>query len=628
MHSTSAAAMPLPPEAFARPAVGSTRMLIGLLQGLLIFVLDFARDNYSWPATEPLLYAPLLAIAVLVPALAISGMGHLARRQLLIWAGTAAVIVGALACYDVWRNIGAPMPQYPQDARPRAPRPSELLAVFLVAGFFIAHSLVMAAHKEGRRIASYAGHFEMAWKLVIQGAFSVAFIGAVWAMLFLGSQLFMLVKLTFLRDVIDESFFAIPVTTFAFACAIHLTDVRPAIVQGIRTLLLTLMSWVLPVMTFIVGAFVLSLPFTGLDSLWATRSATAVLLGTSAALVMLINAAWQDGSARAATAPVIRLSARGAALLLVPLVAIAVYALALRVGDYGWTTDRIIAAACLLLAGWYAIGYAAGAVRAGWLDTIPRVNMAAAFLILATLLALFSPLADPARLSVNDQTARLASGKTPADKFDFAYLKFEGKRYGRAALERIEAGASGKDAELIRARIAAVRKMRGPWEFDTVPDIAPNSYAANLKVWPEGARLPDSFFTGGWTTGQDAPQLPACLRHAGKTCDAFMLDVTNDGKQEVILVGTKGGEGTAVLGQDENGKWSRVGNLPYYVAGCESFRHNLMAGKIQSQAPKLQDLDIGGMRVTLRTALDADTPCPPNIKSGRSATPDPLQAPQ
>eukprot|EP01032_Pedospumella_encystans_P000177 gene177-195_t len=66
-------------------------------------------------------------------------------------------------------------------------------------------------------------------------------------MLNLGSGLFMLVKLDFLKLLLREAWCNAPVLCFAFACAMHITDVRPAIVRGIRTLLLVLMSWLLPV---------------------------------------------------------------------------------------------------------------------------------------------------------------------------------------------------------------------------------------------------------------------------------------------------------------------------------------------------------------------------------------------
>ena len=73
----------------------------------------------------------------------------------------------------------------------------------------------------------------------------------------------------------------------AFTCAIHVTDVRAGIVRGARTLKLTLLSWLLPIMALIAVTFLATLLFTGLEPLWSTRRATPVLLAAAAALVFL-----------------------------------------------------------------------------------------------------------------------------------------------------------------------------------------------------------------------------------------------------------------------------------------------------------------------------------------------------
>jgi hypothetical protein len=130
----------------------------------------------------------------------------------------------------------------------------------------------------------------------LQLAAIVGFCAALWASLALGAALFEIIKLNFLKELMREQWFSIPVTTVAAGLAVHVTDVRPALVRGMRTLAHTLLAWLLPVLTLLAGGFVLSLPFTGLAPLWATRSATPILLGVAAGLVILINAAYQDGA--------------------------------------------------------------------------------------------------------------------------------------------------------------------------------------------------------------------------------------------------------------------------------------------------------------------------------------------
>ena len=311
--------------------LGPARIGIGLVQGLLLYLLYTAAQHRVWPASAPLLFAPLVMLGVLLPVIAISALGRMPRPALLRWIGAAFVVIALLAMYDIWRRLGL--------HEGLRPTPSGALSVCLAAGCFIAHALVLAGTREHRRIASYAAYFDVAWTLGLQIAFSLLFVGAAWLVLQLGAALFDLVKLDFLSKTMREAWFFIPVTAFAFSSAMHLTDVKPAIVRGIRHLAHVLMSWILPVLVLLVGGFLASLPFTGLDPLWATRSAAGMLLSAAAAFVVLINAAYQDGGEQPAR--VIAVSARVAGLLLAPLTLLAGYALALRVTGHGWSTDQI-----------------------------------------------------------------------------------------------------------------------------------------------------------------------------------------------------------------------------------------------------------------------------------------------
>jgi hypothetical protein len=279
-------------------------------------------------------------------------------------AAAAALVLAGLGCWDGWRNGDLPLlpltapdgtPNYPVSGQDRLTYPAVELVFLAAAALFVTHCLVVAGVRERRRIASYASYFDTAWTCGVQLAFSALFTGVTWLVLVLGAQLFELLSLHFLTRLLHKQWFWIPVTAFAFACAMHLTDVRPAIVRGIRSLLLTLMSWLLPVTVVLVGGFLLTLPFTGLAPLWSTRRAAAVLLVASGALVVLVNAAWQGGG-EAAVARAVRWAARVACLLLAPRVLVAIHALYLRVHEHGWTCDRVYAAACMLVAACYAAG--------------------------------------------------------------------------------------------------------------------------------------------------------------------------------------------------------------------------------------------------------------------------------
>jgi hypothetical protein len=604
-------ASPSDPNVLLRDAavtrrVGQQRLAAGLVQGALLYLLYHAQRGKVWPATEPLLFYPLVLLSLILPILLISGLGHLSRRQLVQWMGAAAVVIVVFGLHDAWRMVAPPQ---------GVPRQSSFFVlVFSVAFFYIAHTLVLAGAQDRQRVARYSTYFETAWKVFIQLLFSAFFVGGFWLVMWLGAILFQLLELRFLRRLIEEAWFSVPVTCFAFSCAMHVTDVRPAIVRGIRTLLLVLMAWILPVASLLSLGFLLSLPFTGVEVLWKTRHATAVLLSTSAVLVVLVNAAFQTGEGTPGVARTVRLAARVSCVLLLPLTALGIHALGLRVADYGWTPDRVIGASCLLVAVCYAVGYAWAALRRGdWLQPVREVNICAALLVLAVLFALFTPIADPARISVSSQMARLEQGKVAADKFDYYFLRFRGERYGEAALRQLAARPEG---DVARERAARIMKQQYPGDLSAMPGV---DIASNLKVWPEGAKLPSSFPLRDWNLSREAPRLPLCLTKPDRVCDTFLVDMDGDGHDDVLVVGEASFIGAVVLAEGDGGRWSVMARLPYDVAGCEPLLQKLRKGQFALVPTRMREIEIGGMRLAVQK--DASVPLQPGVCAGLTAGP-------
>jgi len=293
----------------------------------------------------------------------------------------------------------------------------------------------------------------------------------------------------------------------------------------------------------------------------------------------------------------VRLSTRAACILIFPLTVIGIYALGLRVAQYGWTTDRIIAAACLLVASCYAIGYAWAAYQYDtWLRPLAPVNVTAAFLVIAVMLALFTPIADPARISVNSQMARLESGKTAVGQFDFRYLRFEGGRYGKDALERLKQWSAGPDAAAVRAEAARMLALADNERWPgPKPSGAPIDVEKSVTAWPAGAKLPASFVSQKWQEIADERK-PDCLGRNNIKCDGFMIDLTGDGVDDVLLINGSSGD-NALMTQDAEGKWGSAGSINYKYSRCQPLLEKLKSGDFSVVAPKVRELDIGGQRI-------------------------------
>lgn len=565
--------------------LAGVRVLIGLLQGVALYALSEAGKRHGLPA--PVFGALFLTFAFM-PVAALGAIGAMRTRTLAIWLGAAALLTAGLGAYDGAIRTG------------KGDLPGPGLMLGLAAALFIGHHLTLAADQGRRWLAPYARYFDNGWRDGVRLALSAAFVGALWLLLGLGALLFNLIGLKAFGEVIGEPWFAWPVTATCFALGVHLTDVRAALVRGVRTLALTLLSYLLPVMTLIAFGFEVALLFTGLEPLWKTRSAGAILLSAAAALIILVNTAYQDG-ARATSPPrVLKWSGRAAALLIAPLTAMAAYGLWLRVGQHGLTPDRIRAAACVLVAAGYAGGYAAAAIaRGAWLKGLERTNVYVAHFVVVLLLLLFSPIADPRRLSVDDQMRRLAGGRVAPETFDFRFLRFDAGRYGERALKDLVAHPRGAKGTQI-ADLA--RKAQGAESRYDVVAPSPTEQAAKLRVAGGGA-LPTDFLQQAWPKG-DGP-LQGC-EDDGAVCAGAVVDLNGDGVAEVLILS----RGSRTAYRKADGRWVKAGE--FLGQGCFDESDDVAAGKftLPTEPTPWRDLEIRGRRLR----FFEETPCQPGAK--------------
>ncbi|MDE3117188.1 MAG: DUF4153 domain-containing protein, partial [Pseudomonadota bacterium] len=578
--------------------LGATRLVIGLVQGVALYLLYRAGDSHLWPSGQPMVFAALALVLGFVPLIVIEGAGNLRAATLWFWSFGAAVLLAGLGSYDRWRLW---LPDLPAPAHGNGLAPGDLpsAGLFLSAAaiLFIAHTLIQAADSDGKPIARYRGYFDTGWKLGVQVVLAACFVGVFWGVLELGASLFELIKLHMLRALIEKPWFAIPASALATAAALHLTDVRAGLVAGIRMVALALLSWLLPLATLVIAGFLFSILFTGFAPLWETRSATALLLSAAALLVFLINTAWQDGEGQPMPPFLLRLGGSIAAVALVPLVAIAAYALSLRVGQHGWSEERIVAAAAIVIAACYALGYAAAAfsgsvLRAHWLRGIAPVNVATAFVTILVLVALHSPLSDPMRIAVSSQVARLDSGKVAADQFDYNYLRWEGGRFGHEALTAM-AAKTGAVADKAKSALASTSRVTGE-------RLGATEIAAQVTLYPKDQLLPPSLLHQDWRT-ENQFFTPPCLGYGRMHCDAFVVDMNGDGRNEYLFVwGSDSNWIGAFLGQDDKGHWSVVGTPSY--PHCKAALDGLRAGQYAVVAPdpqKWRALEAGNSRFSV-----------------------------
>jgi len=231
-----------------------------------------------------------------------------------------------------------------------------------------------------------------------------------------------------------------------------------------------------------------------------------------------------------------------------------------------------------------------------------------AHVVMLVILALFTPIADPARLAVDDQVGRLLAGQTPPSAFDFQFLYYRSGRYGRDALARLAALKGGAR----QAQIADLAARAAKNEGSTAPP--PPTFAQRLKVFPLGATLPASFASQDWSQAIPTNQhddtamavFAQCI-HGVSDCQAYALNVEGDARPEVLL-GFDWDADTLkvdVFRQGPDQTWTDVGSL---TVRCRDSIAALRVGQL-SFAPRTgKELVLAGRRQPITPAAAQDCP--------------------
>jgi hypothetical protein len=302
----------------------------------------------------------------------------------------------------------------------------------------------------------------------------------------------------------------------------------------------------------------------------------------------------------------------------------------LRVGQYGWTPQRVLSAATAAMAVFYSAGFTwAAADRTTWLKRLERVNVTASFAVLAILFGLLTPLADPARVAVSSQIARLQSGAIAPGKFDYQFLRFDSGRIGTEALAALTKDPNPEiSSRAKRAQKSEQRSYGGDETVNAAITEAPFSHAA---IYPKGTALPPDFRAADWkgksTYGAQ------CLID-GTACDVFVLPGEGSAAQLIVVHNSKliedkpptPQDNAAVFVRGETGAWEHTSTLS--GLRCPGVIAALRTGKIQRVRPRHDDLEAGGIRLDNRPdTMGSPDPCPdPPAKPAPAPTPKPEDA--
>ena len=478
--------------------------------------------------------------------------------------------------------------------------------ISLLLAVAIAAPLFQAARDEGVRRFPYPAVHDHAWTNVVLFVACWIFVGIVFALAWLLAMLFGLIKIHFLKELLEKDWFWRSLIGLAFGAALGLLREHDGVVRLLQRVVAMVLAVLAPVLAVGLLVFVLALPFTGLDALWeATSDTTPILLSCVVGALILANAVIGNAPAEERRFPLLRYGAMGLAAVMLPLALLAAVATGLRVGQYGFTPERLWAIVFVAIACLWAGAYLAALIfgRLHWAARVRPMNLVLAFVVCGVALVLATPLVSFNAISTRDQLGRLESGKVTPDQFDWRALAFDFGAPGRAALKKLQASANAT----IKARANEVAKAEGRWDVkDTSRQTKQRGeVTANTRMLQSGAVLPVSL-------RDTLAEHYDCVRD--EKCGVLLISQTEalvfnhacftapepSGTASPVKVQplTRGGCHAGTLYRFEEGKWEQgPARSAATAAELQAIMQGYRAGKVEIRTVPRRQAFIGGVPV-------------------------------
>ncbi|MGR3647133.1 MAG: DUF4153 domain-containing protein [Shimia sp.] len=499
-----------------RTMAGRVEMaIVGAVAGLAMWaLLDKGRDI----VTNPHAYLATVSFAAgfFAVLLGLSGPHRVARAALpalLLGAVGALLITMSGLRFGTLDEIG------------QAAHPIGGWAVFLcIATPFAAVKLV-----QHESLTDYGRLFDTSWSILVRYSAGWLFTGILFGVAFLSHELLDIVGITVIEDLLEQD----PVrwAFVGFSLGLGLSVVHELRQYLSPYLLLRMLRMLVPVVLVVVAVFAAAALFQGPDQLFGSLSRAATLLAVALVMISLISIALDRSDADAPEARWMRLSTAALAVLLPVIATLAVYAIWLRVAQYGWTPTRLLAAAVAFVVMLYALVYPVCVVMgSGWMARVRRANVWIAGATLVSIAAWMSPVLNAERISTSNQVARAESGAVRPDQAPLWEMHREWGKAGRAGLEVLK--ASDNDALAKAAEEAA--KGRRQARQDQKTGKAQRLFEV-LVVLPEGETITSEQI--GNMSSWELDKFQNCGETAASRCVLVFgdFDPTISARQAILL---------------------------------------------------------------------------------------------
>lgn len=567
-----------------------------VVQGWALYGLHHAIDGLHWPATETAWLLALYAVVIFVPLTVQLLADHV--RQAPLWIIVAAMAV--LFFYFGWHH-GANVLDRNADSFARSgdwfPMAFVLAVLWLLLLPFIQCRLA-----EGHWRIRYQGLFATAWRNKLTLAEGALFTGLFWLLLFLWQKLFDMIGIGFFEDLFEAPIFVYPVTSLTFGFALYLIGSLERLTSVVLQQILNVLKWLAIVAGLILALFTVALAFRlpGMIASGDRAISAAWLLWLVAVTVLLVNAAYRDGSVEQPYPKWLAFALRCVIPLIAVIAVTALYALYVRIDFYGFTVARVWACIVAAAGGIYAAGYALAAVNRGrWMEGLERINIVTALFLIAVVSLALTPVLSPYRISANSQFAHAQEPPRPAipgrgrEVTAFHYLRFSAGAYGAAKLQELAQLQNHPRAAAIRADAAATIAQKLPWEQPPLLDLPQRLAAA--AIYPAG-RVIDPALRSRLEADLQKSPLQATLgdpnMDPGRRIAGVFADLNADQVEDFVLIVAP----VAYAYELRSGAWRPVGTLNTNRVYGEDFSALVRAGDVAVQEPVWRELRIGRHR--------------------------------
>lgn len=452
---------------------------LALIQGVVLTLLYRSVEHQMWPSTEPVWLTALATFAISFPLMTFMSITQENTTRLIKYLVAFCLILTLLGGY-----VG--LQQEPIDKVSNF----GMVATFIFTAHIAAFKGLMYVQQRLSNVPfTYGALFKFSWQNFIIFAQCWLFVLIFWGILNLGAGLFAVLEINFFKELLTKDWFIIPVLNLAFGFAIIVFRNIVHTADNIATILKTLIKFLLPALTIVSLGFLVTLPFTGLESLWKTGSGSLLVMWLQALTLFFVNAVYQDEEKSHPYHHIVhRLIYLGVALLPIYSV-IAFYGIWLRVDQYGLTVDRCWAMLVNFLLACFSFGYAFAIIkkRDAWLAMSGKVNVAMGLVVLAVMLLVNSPIINFQALTVKSQLARLHSGELTYENFDYQYFDYALGRQGYLALEELKQELATDHPDII----AKIDRMYINIDPDKEPSHTVDTFEKLVTYWPEKQLFPE-----------------------------------------------------------------------------------------------------------------------------------------